>query len=153
MNHPVIGQAGSYATSKNAFSICDHKHILDYWPSGRLLWKCHSRPLISAQFTMRKLSQTTSVFGTLLLCEETRTGLPFLFCHLSQTTLCKEEKKKKKNKAVRHPRGSAERQLSKVFLIRICSEAEEEERERGGGSGVRTGSLSLDCSLPDTLIC
>lgn len=62
-------------------------------------------------------------------------------------------KKKKENKAVRHPRGSAERQLSKVFLIRICSEAEEEERERGGSSGVRTGSLSLDCSLPDTLIC
>lgn len=62
-------------------------------------------------------------------------------------------REKKENKAVRHPRGSAGRQLSKVFLIRICSEAEEQKRERGGGSGVRTGSLSLDCSLPDTLIC
>lgn len=97
------------------------------------------------------------MFGTLLQREETRTGLSsfiYLFFDIppKPPSACKE-KKKKENKAVRHPRGSAGRQLSKVFLIRICSEAEEQERERGGGSSVRTGSLSLDCSLPDTLIC
>ena len=106
---------------------------------------------------MRKLSQTTSVFGTFLLCEETHTGLHFFIFAISpkppSARKGEREREKKENKAVRHPQGSAERQLSKVFLIRICSEAEEEERERGGGSGVRTGSLSLDCSLPDTLIC
>lgn len=81
-------------------------------------------------------------------------GSPFIFAITPNPPF---PRKKKENKAVRHPQGSASRQLSKVFLIKSCSEAEGEERERGGGgglfSGVRTGSLSLDCSLPDTLIC
>lgn len=84
-------------------------------------------------------------------------GSPFIFAITPNPPF--PRKKRKENKAVRHPQGSASRQLSKVFLIKSCSEAEgeERERERGGGgglfSGVRTGSLSLDCSLPDTLIC
>lgn len=57
-------------------------------------------------------------------------GSPYIF---AVTPTPKIPLLKNENKAARHPQGSAQRQLSKVFLIKSCSEAE------GGGEGERLG--------------
>lgn len=55
-------------------------------------------------------------------------GSPCIFA-ITPSPFSLKKKKEKENKATRHPQGSASRQLSKVFLIKSCSEAEGE----GGG--------------------
>lgn len=139
------------------------KHFLNLWPQAYFRWltQWETGP---ENAILHRWYQHSSQWGNLSgqqVCfarcscarKHARVFLFLILPSLPNHPLHVRKKKKKENKAVRHPRGSAERQLSKVFLIRICSEAEEEERERRGGSSVRTGSLSLDCSLPDTLIC
>lgn len=145
MNHLAIGQActtlslqqkrhspeGSRVCSKaalNIYTLTDKVAYLKFWKHLDL------HLLLCAHRSHNK-------------CKHTWVHLTFLPPAYTR--------KKMKTKLRGILEGVQERQLSKVFLIKSCSEAEVggEGSEVEGGHGVRTGSLSLDCSLPDTLIC